>query len=191
MQRRWTVPPILWAAIINRSGHRKTALINNAFQRLQTRQTAAWRIYRREVKEWRELPRKIRLETPKPPEPHSFVVTDTTSEKLQMILAENDRGTLLLRDELAGFFEFGRYSKNSGDAERGFYLESYEANPCTVLRVGNDRRESVYIEVNGLTIFGLIQPARLDDISHRLKLDSDGCCSVLPSFSVSRPQLRG
>jgi Protein of unknown function (DUF3987) len=77
-----------------------------------------------------------------------------------MILAATDRGTFMVRDEMAGLLEFGRYAGNSGAAERAFYLQAYEGGHYTVSRVG---RDSLHITVNGLTIYGSIQPDRLKD----------------------------
>jgi hypothetical protein len=87
---------------------------------------------------------------------------------LQHILGETNRGTLLLRDELAGFLSFGRYGNDKGTAERAFYLESYEGGRYTVHRATKD---SFHIEVNGLTVFGRIQPERLSDFKD---LQNDG-----------------
>jgi hypothetical protein len=77
-----------------------------------------------------------------------------------MILAATDRGTFMARDEMAGLFEFGRYTKNTGAAERAFYLQAYEGGHYTVSRVS---RDSLHIAVNALTIYGSIQPDRLKD----------------------------
>src|SRR5262249_26376805 len=61
---------------------------------------------------------KDKRETPKPEEPHSFIVEHVTLEKLQQILAASDRGTFMCRDEMAGLLEFGRYSNGTGASER-------------------------------------------------------------------------
>ena len=109
---------------------------------------------------WHALPAKERRETPKPEEPHSFLVEDVTPEKLQMIMAATDRGTFMARDEMAGLFEFSHYQSGSGAGARAFYLQAYEGGHYTVSRVG---RDSLHISVCGLTIYGSIQPERLKD----------------------------
>ena len=53
-----------------------------------------------ELQRWRMLSDDEKREGGKPPEPHSFIVNDATLEKLQLILAANPRGTLVLKDEL-------------------------------------------------------------------------------------------
>jgi hypothetical protein len=87
---------------------------------------------------------------------------------MQEILAENDRGSAMVRDEIAGLLEFGRYTSGKGATERAFYLQTYEAGIYTVYRIG---RDSIHIAVNGLTLYGAIQPDRLKDFKD---LDKDG-----------------
>src|SRR5262249_27916383 len=101
-----------------------------------------WQNYETELAAWKALPRREREENDRPREPHSYIVNDTTPEKLQHILANSTRGTMLLRDEIAGMFGFGRYSRDGGTAERSFYLEAYEGGSFTVHRA---TRETIYI----------------------------------------------
>jgi hypothetical protein len=163
--------------LIAESGQRKTAIKETAFTALQAIHGAHWREYMQELAHWRALTPDEKRDAHKPVEPHSFVVNDCTPEKLQLILAANSRGTVLLKDELAGFFDFGRFTSGVGAAERAFYLESYEGGSYTVHRVG---RESLHIAVNGLTIYGNIQPDRLAEFKG---LESDG---LLQRLAVAR-----
>jgi hypothetical protein len=164
----WAVPPILWIITIGESGTRKTLLETVAFGPLRDAHAKVWRAYRATYADWERTPKKQRSEFP-PPEPHSFIVNDTTAEALQDILAATARGTAMIKDELAGFFEFGRYSTNRGDAARAFYLSSYEDQGCAVHRV---KRNSQYIEHTGLSIFDAIQPRRLAEF--RPDMETDG-----------------
>jgi hypothetical protein len=157
---RWSVPPVVWVLTIADSGQRKTAIEDLAFVALREVNAEIWRAHRDRMRAWQGLPKNEQKESRKPEEPHSFIVEDVTPEKLQMILAATDRGTLMARDEMAGLFEFGRYAGNSGAAERAFYLQAYEGGPYTVSRVS---RDSLHIAVNALTIYGGIQPDRLKD----------------------------
>jgi hypothetical protein len=147
----WSVPPIVWIMLIADSGQRKTALLQNAFSSLRGINGSQWDDYDKARDNWNTLSDADKRAAGKPREPHSYIVQDITPEALQMILAANDRGTLMLKDELASMFDFGRYSAGSGGSERAFYLESYEGNPYTVHRVG---RERARIRNCGLTIFG-------------------------------------
>ena len=156
----WSVPPIVWVMAIAESGQRKTAVEDLAFGGLREAHAEQWRAHRDRLRAWQALSTSERRETPKPDEPHSFLVEDATPEKLQMILASCDRGTFMARDEMAGLFEFNRYQSGSGAAARAFYLQAYEGGQYTVSRVG---RDSLHITVCGLTLYGSIQPERLKD----------------------------
>ena len=175
----WRVPPLLWFMIIAPSGFRKTAL-DTPFAALQQRHNEIWQRFAEMLADWQALSQEEKRETHKPDEPHAFIVVDTTPERLQVTLSKSNRGTLLKRDELAAFFGFGRYNQDKGAAERSFYLESYEGAPYTVLRIG---RDSIHINVNGLTVYGCIQPDRLKQFTD---LEDDG---LLPRFITYR--LRG
>lgn len=157
----WKVPPIIWVMTIANSGQRKTAIEDLAFAGLRSAHAKIMRAHWEQLRQWNRLPKQEQRNTPKPEEPHSLLVEDVTPEKLQTILAASDRGTFMLRDEMAGLLEFGRYTQGKGGAaERAFYLQAYEGGHYTVSRLG---RDSIHIEVNGVTIYGSIQPDRLAD----------------------------
>ncbi|MBB2840201.1 UNVERIFIED_ORG: hypothetical protein GGE64_003968 [Rhizobium etli] len=90
------------------------------------------------------------------PKPVRLSVTDTTVEKLALIVGDQPRGTLLARDELAGWLSaMNRYS---GGSDRPFWLESYGGRSYTVERMG---RDSVYIGHLTVGVLGGIQPDKL------------------------------
>ena len=172
----WWVPPIIWVMPILEVGQRKTAIQEIAFAPVRAAHSELWRHHRGRMRTWHALSPKDKHSTPKPIEPHSFTVDDVTVEKLQEILAENDRGTVMVRDEIAGLLEFGRYG-GTGDAARSYLCETYEATEKTVSRAG---RDSLHINCNGLTIYGAIQPDRLKDFPDLAK---DG---LLQRFNMIR-----
>jgi hypothetical protein len=172
----WKVRPILWVMIDAPSGQRKTAL-NVVFSALERKNAKVWGEYQIALGDWLALSKEDRDETEKPREPHSYVVQDITPEKLCHILAamvSTNRGTLLRRDELAGFFGgFGRYNNDKGASERAFYLQAYDGGSFTVHRA---TRDPIFISECGTAIFGHIQPERLAEFRN---LASDG---LLPRF---------
>jgi hypothetical protein len=163
----WRVPRILWFMINAPSGFRKTAL-DTPFAALQGKQDHVWEQYTERLAEWETLSQAEQKKQRRPREPHAYIAVDSSPERLQITLAQTPRGSILKRDELAPFFGFGRYTQDKGAAERGFYLESYEGGPYTVMRVG---RPSLHIRVNGLTVWGCIQPTRLQQFKG---LEDDG-----------------
>lgn len=89
-----------------------------------------------------------------------LVVNDVTVEKLGELLNENQRGLLLIRDELAGFL-----SKMEGDdyqSDRAFYLEAFNGDgQFTYDRIG---RGTVHIQNATISMIGGIQPSRIAPI---------------------------
>jgi hypothetical protein len=179
----WLVPPIVWTMVVADSGQRKTPVIANAFSALQAMHRETWLAHRGEMQKWRSLPAAERKKTPAPEQPHPVIVEDPTVESLQAVLAASptDRGTCMLRDEIAGLFGFGRYNNGHGDAERAFYLQAFEAGTYTVHRI---KRGTVFISCTGLTIFGCIQPDRLADFTG---LESDGMLQRFNPIVCSPP----
>lgn len=103
------------------------------------------------------------------PLPHvpRLVVNDGTIERLGAILQWQPRGTLQMRDELAGWLEgMQRYS---GASDRPFWAEAFGGRGFTVERMG---REPVTIERLTIGVLGGIQPDRL--MSLMFKADDDG-----------------
>ena len=119
------------------------------------------------------------------PKPHvpRLVVNDATIERMGVILSEQPRGVLLMRDELAGFIEsFGRYSGTAG-SDRSFYLEAYGGRGYTVERLG---RDPLTIDRLTIGILGGIQPDRLERVL--LRSDDDGLAArFLPIWPEPAP----
>jgi hypothetical protein len=178
----WSVPPIIWTMIIADSGQRKTAIEDRAFAGLRNAHGNIMREYWQQLKQWRRLSKQEQAEQPKPEEPRSLLVEDITAEKLQVILANSDRGTFMLRDEIAGLLEFGRYSNGKGASERAFYLQAYEGGSYTVHRL---TRDSFHIEVAAVALYGAIQPERLRDFPD---LSKDG---LLQRINMARATTAG
>jgi len=87
-----------------------------------------------------------------------YKTNDTTVEKLAILLQENPNGLMIIRDELSGWLRSLNKSGREGDRE--FYLEGWNGyNSFTVDRVS---RESVFISALCLSVFGGIQPGKLD-----------------------------
>ena len=81
-------------------------------------------------------------------------------EKMQSILASSPRGALVLRDEIAPLFDFQRYARGNGAAERAFFLTAYEGGETRVHRIS---RASDHGEPTGVAVFGGIQIERIAD----------------------------
>ena len=129
---------------------------------------------------WREQAKAALKEGQEPPEKPSdcvfedppfaprYAIADGTVERLAVIIAKQPRGTLLARDELAGWLQgMTRYS--GGGSDRPFWLEAYGGRAYTVERMG---REPVHVDRLAIGVTGAIQPDRLRSLL--LKTDDDG-----------------
>src|SRR5262249_58539380 len=124
--------------------------------RLQTEE------YELALEEWQARPKKERGPKPKPPpEPPSFITSDTTIEALGELLRNNPRGLVVARDELDGWFQsFTRYKGRGGGTDRAQWLELHRAG---TLRVDRLTREAGRLLVRRacVSVCGTIQPAVL------------------------------
>lgn len=187
----WLVVPNLWGCIIGRPGQLKTHAANAVFKPLnsladkaRTAHEAATREHNAEsevLKARREgikdgfkkaakannepkieslktelINLDTEAESSEPPEKR-YVINDATVEKLGVILEANPQGILLYRDELTGFF--ANLDKHGHETDRSFYLEAWDGNGSfSYDRIG---REKVYIKHACVSLFGTIQPGKL------------------------------
>ena len=209
----WAEPPVIWAMCIGLPSAGKSPAIDATLQTLRKAERPLREAAKAQRKEWTEKAELAKLaestwkeaakaaikagETPpdRPtgcdagPPPHipRLVVNDGTIERLGAILAQQPRGTLQMRDELAGWLEgMARYS--GGGSDRSFWLEAFGGRGFTVERL---TRESLTIDRLTIGVLGGIQPDRLKSLL--FKSDDDGLLArfipVWPEPApVRRPQ---
>jgi hypothetical protein len=129
LKRGWVEPAIIWSAIVGDSGTLKTpafrlavAYLYRLQKRLLEEYAAKVVAYELEMESYKTAKNEAeKRHSPPPAEPEApikrrLVVSDVTIEKLAQVLEDNPRGTLVARDELAGWLgSFTRY-KGSGAA---------------------------------------------------------------------------
>ncbi|WP_168173001.1 DUF3987 domain-containing protein [Thioclava sp. F34-6] len=190
----WAEPPVLWTmAIGNPSSNKSPGLdavltpLRNVERKLRGEVEAeranwleaaelakiaesTWKeAVKRALKDGDEAPARP-VEANPGPEPFlpRLAIADATVERLGVILAEQPRGTLLSRDELAGWLHgMTRYA--GGGSDRPFWLEAYGGRGHTVERMG---RPPVHVDRLSIGVLGGIQPDRLRSLL--LKSDDDG-----------------
>ncbi|MFO1413361.1 MAG: YfjI family protein [Burkholderiales bacterium] len=114
----------------------------------------------------------------KPPTLKRYRTNDATVEKLAELCVENPQGLLVMRDELVGLL--AACVKEGKEGDRAFYLESWNGHmPFRQDRIG---RGSIAVERLSLSLFGNIQPARLQQFMFGMDgLQNDG---LLQRFQV-------
>jgi Protein of unknown function (DUF3987) len=181
----WSEPAHLWFAIIGAPSAGKTPALQPMIEvsrALERDAEPAWcealARYKRDAeaahardKAWRDdvraaassgaatPDRPAGAQQPEPPPRPRMVAMDTSTEELQRMLAENPRGLLHVRDELAGWLGgFDRYGGSGAD--RSFALEAWNGGAYVCDRV-RYHGAPVRIEHVSLAIIGGMVPDRL------------------------------
>ncbi|WP_226550777.1 DUF3987 domain-containing protein [Celeribacter naphthalenivorans] len=190
----WQEPPILWTISIGSPSSNKSPGLDAVLGLIKEVEREKRHAMEGDLAEWREKAEIAKLaesawkevakaalkdgsEPPERPdtlriEPEPFLprfsIADGTVERLAVIVSKQPRGTLLARDELAGWLQgMTRYS--GGGSDRPFWLEAYGGRAYSVERMG---REPVHIDRLSIAVTGGIQPDRLKSLL--LRSDDDG-----------------
>ena len=178
----WRVPPILWTVTIGQSGSAKSPAFRAATRFTSDRQNFAAQRFESESADYKRLMNEFNAEMnaredgddedgdepeptdapQKPAEPtlERVLVSDPTVEALAVVLAENRRGVLLCRDELAGWLgNLDRYAKSKGGDEPA-YLSMFNGDPLNIdRRTGTPRY--LHVPCAHVAITGTVQPGVL------------------------------
>lgn len=181
----WDVPPVLWTAVIGRSGSQKSPGYKFAMRPVEAirrdlnrQHSKALAKFTPEDKDGNKVP---------PPMLERWSVSDVTVESLADLLEANRRGLMLNAEELSGWIgNFGRYSKGgsqSGEAAR--WLTCYDAGNIQVDRKTGDKR-SIFVSDAAVCVTGTIQPGTLNralGVEHREN-------GLLPRMLLAHPPQR-
>ncbi len=115
--------------------------------------------------------RDLQQHQPEPPVTKRYRTNDTTVEKLGELLQQNSRGLLVERDELVGLLT--SWERSGHESDRAFYLECWNGNRS--FSVDRIKRGSIRIDKACASLFGGIQPARLEHYLERMTtFENDG-----------------
>jgi len=186
LKRGWTVPAIVWAAVVGESGTAKTPAFKLAMRPIRERQRKALERhadamqqyeadvarYEKALAEWKR-DKKTADDPPEKseaPQAERCIVSDTTVEALAPLLLANPRGLLLARDELSGWIgSFDRYAGGKGGADAAHWLSMHNGESIVVDRKTGTPR-TIYVPQASVSVCGGIQPAILHralGIEHR------------------------
>jgi len=173
LKRGWTEPAIVWTAIVGDSGTAKSPALELGLRPIRKRQHDAMKkhaeamkqhadalaMHERDVAQWK----KSKSDAPPPAKPEAPIADrcwtdDATTEALAVLLQQNPRGLLMVRDELAGWFNFDRYVGGKGGGDAAKWLEMFGGRPMMV-----DRKTAgtLYVPRAAVSIAGGIQPETL------------------------------
>jgi len=156
------VSPRLWVLLVGEPSTKKSPLMTHAIRDLRQHEATQMIVH--------EMFPNQEGQPPAPPPPR-HIIQDATPEKTAEILAHQDRGTLLWRDEVVGWIgqmEKGSGGSKAGAYDRGFWLQAYNGGFFTADRVG---RGTIRVNNLSISILGGVQPSRLKELHG---LTSDG-----------------
>jgi hypothetical protein len=201
----YAAPPILWTVIVGESGTAKTPALSAVLDPVREHEARlreehrldlddhelAVETYEKARAAWRSS-RASDVDPPRrPAEPagRRALVVDSTVEALAVVMADNSRGLLLARDELAGWLgAFDRYAgKAGGGSDEAFYLSAYNGIRHDVDRRTGDRR-TIHVRQAALAITGGIQPAVLRRALGAERRESGLLARLLLAAPPPRPQ---
>lgn len=176
----WHEPCVLWTAIVAESGTLKSPsleIVSKPIRRKQARAIeahedamilyqAAEMAYKEDYADWRKSGRKKGEPQPEPPTKpvcKRYYVGDTTVEALGLLLKENPKGLLVIKDELSGLFRgFNQYKAGKG-SDASHYLSFYGARDLMIDRRTGDKT-TIFVPRAAVSITGGIQPQILRDV---------------------------
>ncbi len=175
LKRGWTEPAIVWTAIVGESGAAKSPALELALRPIRKRQHEAMKRHAAAMEEYRDALamherdaaqwKRSKSDTPPPAKPEAPIADrcwtdDATTEALAVLLQQNPRGLLMVRDELSGWIGgFDRYSQGGrGGTDAAKWLEMFGGRPMVV-----DRKTggTLYVPRAAVSIAGGIQPETL------------------------------
>lgn len=171
----WKESARLWGAVVGGSASGKTPAINAATSRLKKiqielskqaerleddykAQEMAFDMQRKSyIKKLSEAdPTAVKPTKPELPEISRLLIQDVTVDKLADLLKSSNRGCLVDKPELAGWFgSMDAYKNGAGGSDRAAWLTFFDGGPLYVDRIG---RGSLFVPNFGGSIIGAIQP---------------------------------
>ncbi len=182
----WSIVPNLWGCCVGRPSTKKSPVIKAVTAPLSYLEKEARNQYKEDMRAY-EVQQKITNLTekealnkatkyirkgdfkaaeallmddsgdPEKPVCKRYIVNDSTIEKLGVLLAENPRGLVLVRDELTGWI--AGLNRDDRQQDRAFWLEAFNGDGD--FRYDRISRESIFIPSNTVSLLGGIQPSKL------------------------------
>jgi len=135
LKEGWQEKPSLYAAVICNSGTMKSPALEQATFPVKQRQTDTRRTW----------------------------TSDATVESLARLLTNNSRGMLVIRDELAGWFNSMNQYKGGKGTDEEFYLSAWGGQSFVVDRVA-DKGTPLFIDRPFVSVVGGIPPDVLQEL---------------------------
>jgi hypothetical protein len=157
----WYSPPRLWTILVGEPATKKTPIVTAVTKPLRRIEADFAAQHRRDVMLWEAQDKADR--GARPPDPTRFIMNDVTVEVAGEILARQQRGALVVHDELSSFIgSLDRYgAAGRGASDRAFWLTAYNGGSYSVDRMSR----AIYIANLCVAFLGGMQPDRLRELA--------------------------
>jgi hypothetical protein len=200
----YSEPSVIWAAVVCESGSRKSPAIECPLRPLRKKEGESFKNFRGALRgygidmaTYRASLKSNRSkkdhgdsnaipEAPQLPTCRRYTVSDVTSEAVAVRLEQNPRGLLLVRDELAGFFNcMNQYKSGGKGGDEAAYLAMHGARSLVIDRKSPEKPQ-IYVPLAALSIVGAIQPDILRRILTRERMESGMAARFLLAYPSPR-----
>jgi len=182
----WHARPRLWTVLVGDPSDKKSPIVNAVTEPLHARDIRASMDFAKRYAAWEEAAEQKQAgRRDQPQKPPRHVVQDITAEKLSEVLSRSGRGTLVQRDELAGWIgsmEQYKGGKGAGSADRAHWIKAYDGGRYTVDRVKGE----IVLSNFSASFLGAVQPDRLAELGN---LTSDGLLQRFLPVMLGKPSL--
>lgn len=181
----WTESAALYAVVVADPGSMKSPALRLVMEPIHEKQSELLKATQRENAERLNaatLPKSRKQEDTTALQNVRTWTSDPTVESLASLLAQNERGLLLHRDELAGWVKSMNQYKQGRGADRQFYLSCWSGESGTVDRQG---REAMFLTHPFLSVIGCLPPDMLASLNTSDNSDDGFLHRIL--FSLPSP----
>lgn len=172
-------PPILYCAVVGNSSIGKTPAINLCLGPIFDLEEAYRDEYHVRYDTWKQECFELKIgglnrEDPPKPTQRELIINDATTEAINASLEVNQRGLLMVRDEINGWINSLNQYRKGSDLE--FWLSVWSNQSVKVNRVGKD---SLYVRKPFVSVIGGIQPAILSGFATDGRSDNGFLARIL------------
>ena len=165
----WLESPRFYVAIVGEPGDAKTPAQNRVAAPLHRRQREEKGRFDAAMAAHEAAAERAKRDRTDPPAVKPTLVrwytSDTTTEALATILAENPRGVAIIRDELTGWVRSMDQYRAQRGADRQFFLSSWSGEPLVVDRKSNPGGVPIIVPHPFLSVVGGLPPDMLHELT--------------------------
>jgi hypothetical protein len=177
-------PATLFTMVVGLPGTGKSPALERVVDPVEANERKNFERWRRLLAAWQEEDPEVRGDKP---QPRRLLIDDTTTEALMRTLHGNQRGLIMVRDELSALVAgLNQYKEGKGH-DRQVYLKIWSASTIRVDRKSNEGGLPLVVRRPSLSVIGGVQPDVVESFfaGDRNERINDG---FLDRFLFSYPQ---